>query len=70
MFTRADADADDPADAPDIDDRSYPIAELLSAIVRKADVEALFRKHNTDSFFHIFQVHSSSHIVTTLASGT
>ena len=55
MFTRAEA-AD--SGLPPESDLSYPIAALLGDIVRKADPETLFRKHDTDAFFHIFQVGS------------
>ena len=55
VFTRAEA-AD--SGLPPESDRSYPIAALLGDIVRKADPEALFRKHDTDAFFHMFQVGS------------
>ena len=58
VFTREDADssAAPDADLPPETERSYPIAALLNAVVQKADVEALFKKHETDSFFHIFMV--------------
>ena len=56
MFTRADADPSAPDALPPENEKSYPIAALLSAVVQKADIEALFQKHDTDSFFHIFMV--------------
>ena len=56
VFTRADADPSAPDALPPETEKSYPIAALLSAVVQKADVESLFQKHDTDSFFHIFMV--------------